>query len=266
MMPWGGWIPPVLASGPWYTSGTFWTGAGVVAVLIGVVVAVVLWRLGPPKPVLVYSMPVAASLVTRDAPGSLAPSDLQVLYKGEELRDPHLVSILVENRSRRDIRASDFDQDRPLAFDVGAGIVALLAASGAGVVTVTSSRLPTADDAAPGRDQVLIAPTLIRRREPITIELLTEGQPTLTCVSPLADIKVTDRGASDRRRQILLAALVIAAGTITAAVLAIVAATSEGAAAFAGGVVTVTIAVAAIVAASATVVLERSPPSRRRSR
>lgn len=43
----------------------------------------------------------------------------------DELTDPHFVRLHVENKSRQDIQSADFDQGKPLVFDIGARVVAI---------------------------------------------------------------------------------------------------------------------------------------------
>ena len=58
----------VLASGAFYTSGTFWGGAGAAVALVAIVVSVILWRFGGPRRRLTYSMPVATPLLSSHSP------------------------------------------------------------------------------------------------------------------------------------------------------------------------------------------------------
>lgn len=171
------------AAGAWYTSSTFLTIAGIVAVVVmGVLGAFVAWRVGAPRKILVYSMPSPTCLVSSE---SLGPSraDIQVAYQGAELADPYVATLRLDSRSRRDIRSADFDSGKPLVFDLGAEIMAVVGATPAGPIaqalTITGGT-------------VRLAPLLIRRGTVLRISLLTDGEPQLTCQSPLADVKVEE--------------------------------------------------------------------------
>ena len=108
----------------WYSSGTFWTGAGAVIAALAIIVAILLWFVGPPQRLLVYSFS-DTPLLTDDALAH-ANTELKVTLDDQILTDPHIVSIFIESRSRRDIRTADFENGRPLAFDLGTPILKLL--------------------------------------------------------------------------------------------------------------------------------------------
>jgi hypothetical protein len=76
----------VLASGAFYTSGTFWGVAGVAVAVLAILVSVVLWRLGGPRRVLTYSVPVATPLL-RGSPRFLR-GQVEVTLGGLPMKDP----------------------------------------------------------------------------------------------------------------------------------------------------------------------------------
>lgn len=169
----------VLAMGHWYTSGT--TISIAAALVIGVVGAAVTWRAGfPPKKLIAYRLSEPTSLVSSESLGS-ARADLSVTYSGAELSNPYVVTLYAESRSRRDIRSMDFDQGKPLVFDLGVKILAVvgtdLSESFAGAFSIDGNR-------------VELPPCLIRRGQLLRISLLTDGEPRLTCLNPLADVEV----------------------------------------------------------------------------
>jgi hypothetical protein len=169
----------VLAMGHWYTSGTTISVAS--ALVIGVVGAAVAWRAGfPPKKLLTYRLSEPTSLVGSESLGP-ARADLTVTYSGAELSNPYVVTLYAESRSRRDIRSVDFDQGEPLVFDLDAKILA--------VVGTDLSR-PSAGAFNIDGNRVKLSPRLIRRGQLLRISLLTDGEPKLTCVNPLADVEV----------------------------------------------------------------------------
>ena len=169
----------VLATGHWYTSGT--TISIAAALIIGVVGVAVTWRAGfPPKKLLTYRLSEPTSLVSSESLGP-ARADLSVTYSGAELSNPYVVTLYAESRSRRDIRSVDFDQDKPLVFDLGAKILA--------VVGTDLSR-PSAGAFSIDGNRVELPPCLIRRGQLLRISLLTDGEPRLTCHNPLADVEV----------------------------------------------------------------------------
>lgn len=70
----------MIASGHWYTSGTFWAAAAVIVTVIFGVATIVLWKLGPPRRVVVYSVE-DTSLLARSLPRQAGPK-LMVNYGG----------------------------------------------------------------------------------------------------------------------------------------------------------------------------------------
>lgn len=160
----------------WFSSADFWIGTAIG--VFGVVVTIFLWRLGVPRAVLYYWIASDAALVS-----STAVPGLKVLLNDQEVDSPHLVRLRVRNQSRRDIRSADFDADESLRFAFGVPVLGLLLDSDAA-------------DGSPASfiavgNEVLVRPMLIRRKADLTVDVLTEGEPKLSCDSPLAD--VTDR-------------------------------------------------------------------------
>lgn len=155
-----------------------------VAVVFGVV-TIVLWRLGIPKRLLIYTAESTSLLLTSGLTSSDA-DDIQVLIRGRTVDDPHLVTLTIASRSRRDIRVSDFDERRPLLFHLRVPIVATIS------LALESERPPTVGltlvtaEGAPSQT-VQIRPSLIRKGQWCKLHLLTEGSPHLICENPIAD-------------------------------------------------------------------------------
>jgi hypothetical protein len=191
----------VLAMGHWYTSGT--TISVAAALVIGIVGVAVTWRAGfPPKKLLTYRLSEPTSLVSSESLGP-ARADLSVTYSGSELSNPYVVTLYAESRSRRDIRSADFDRDRSLVFDLGAKILAVVGSEELGPprykFTIVDNR-------------VELPPCLIRRGQLLRISLLTDGEPGLTCDSPLVDVKVQPSTESYDRFNISMSEAAIIGG------------------------------------------------------
>lgn len=157
-----------VAGSSFYTSGTFWAGAGTVVGVVSIVAIVwVTWRAANPKRRLWYSMPTVTPLVARKG----LSRELRIHYGDHQLVSPSTVSIQLISRGRLDIPRSAFDGDQPLQLDVGAPIVEVL-----NVTTSPNRPIPSVktDDS-----KVFIGPSLIGRREKIVISLLVEGDPHL---------------------------------------------------------------------------------------
>ena len=176
---------PCSQAARFYTSGTFWAIVVVVVTIVAGAVTVVLWRLGAPRRLIVYSME-PTSLLATSAPRR-AVSGLKVSYQDEVLTNPYLVILRVESRSRRDIATADFDAGRPLVFDIGARIVAPVG-GGSSVIRSPGGVISYSER------QVSVAPLLIRKGQLFRLELLTDGTPHLSCQSPLIDVTVREGG------------------------------------------------------------------------
>jgi hypothetical protein len=162
----------------WYTNGTVIGVTGVIVGVAAIVVAVVLWRFGTPRGSLEYSMPVAKALVSRSP--SLRDDDLQISLRGKVVQNPHLVTLRIVNRGHRDIRSEDFDQGNPILVDLGAKIVDVL-----NVYNIDESKIGLE-----GKNKLALMPMLVRRGDQLTIDVMTEGSPTLSLSDSLADTKV----------------------------------------------------------------------------
>lgn len=174
----------MLASGPWYDSGTLWAAASALMGLLGAIAVLVTWLIGTPRRILICNIPASTSLLT--APShrlGLATSGLEVTYRGKALSDPYLVVLKVESRSRRDIRSRDFDQGKPLIFDIGAPIRAVV--GGWGAIGSRIEEVLKIDGS-----QIKLEPVLIRRGKVLHLNLLAEGSPNLSFQSPLIDVTV----------------------------------------------------------------------------
>ena len=165
----------------WYSSGTFWAAAGVIAVLgTGVAATIVSFWLA--NPIRRLDCLMSAAPLLKGAALEM-PGNLHITWDGVELKDPHILELTLTSRGRRDISKDDFEQ--PLEFRVGAEIKAILrAASGPDSETF---RAVTFKD-----DTLSIGPGLIHRRQSVKFTLLAVGpEPKLSSAAiALRDVKV----------------------------------------------------------------------------
>jgi hypothetical protein len=206
----------VLASSPFYTSGTFWAGAAVAVAVVALVVPIVLWFLGSPRRLLVYSVVSDTALLTSGAREQVG-LDLQVTLRGQVLDDPHVVQLQVESRSRRDIRGTDFENGMPLKLDLGTPILNLV------TVDTGGSEMPDIKVQTEST-MVSIGPGLIKKGQIISVGLLTDSPVLLTCPNPqIADVVVRQRRPDlDLDRALALAPVSAALGCLPGAGLALV--------------------------------------------
>ena len=155
----------MLASGSFHLSGNFWAP---LAVVVAVLVPVIIWRLGTPSRLLLYSLVSDTALLTSHARARTAGAELQIILGGQELTDPHFVALRIESRSRADVRPEDFTAGRALMFELAAPILKVLDADTGGEAM---PEVPTGADGT----RVTIGPALINRRQVITLGLLTDG-------------------------------------------------------------------------------------------
>ncbi len=242
----------------WYTSGTFYAAAGVIAVVVigGVTVWATLFA-GSIKRRLSYSLADDTPLLARTT--ALAQGDLEVLYQGQRLDQPRVVSIRLVSRGRRDIGSDDFDQDRPLAIDLGVPIVKRLTSEPAPEIPQSAIRVEGT--------RLLLGPCLIRRRRVMSFAFLVDGgRPRLSHESYLLNVDVRESADSRELRPWMLVALG-AAGPLAASVgFAASAQTATTASAKGSSVTTAELTVLAVVAfaLAATVAVAVRAARRRR--
>jgi hypothetical protein len=208
-------VPEVPAiSPPWYESATFWTGAGTFVAFVTLVLTAAVWYAGPSRKLVLYGLRSDTALLSTG--GMLMndhPPDLQVTLDGQVLRDPHFVSIVVANRSRRDIRRADFEDSVPLTIDVGAQIHKVIRSDTGG------TSMPEIQLGVSGQC-VTIGPGLIQRRQVISLDLLTDGPAELDCTNPsLADVRIRDGTNDDAEPTWLRTLAAVAAVIVVTAVL-----------------------------------------------
>ena len=196
-----------------YISATFWVGVVLaVLALATIVVSIWLWRRGGPKRVITYRMPVMTPLLSEHVPHD---NQVAVILRREdvppiELPEPYFVRVQIRYRGARNIRRSDFDDDRPLIFRLGAGFSAC-----------TAVRLHGAQGChvEGGLGQISIGPVLIKRGMFIEADFVTDGKPDIRWQGQLAEVEVreeTERSNSRRTTRYGIAGIVI--GAVTASV------------------------------------------------
>jgi hypothetical protein len=168
-----------VASAPWYTSATLWVAVAAIVAVITLAVEIIRWWLSSRRPVLLYSTPVVTSLLSAHAP-QIAEGDLKVTFKGQPLTDPHLVTVRVESRSRKDIGNRDFNADKPLVIRLGTSFAAPV--SEPTKVLVDKLHIDNSD--------ISIGPCRIRRGLVALLEFVTEGPPHTSHKDELLGIDV----------------------------------------------------------------------------
>jgi hypothetical protein len=176
----------------WYTSGTFWTAAGTVAVLTTGAIAtfITLWLANPVRRLeCVMSAAPLLQETAQEMPGSL-----QITWNGGELKDPHILEVNLISRGHKDIASQDFDQ--PLEFRVGAEILAVLRTASS--PNSSAFRTVSFED-----DLLKVGPGLIRRKQSIKFTLLAVGPDPVLSSSAAAlrdvDVEVLSIEASNHR-------------------------------------------------------------------
>jgi hypothetical protein len=139
-----------------------------------------------------YQMVFCASLVRSVVPGLL------VSYEGVDLGDPHVLGIELGYRGRGDIRGASFEEGRPFRIDVGVPVV--------GVIDAEFEReekpLPRVEASG---SELCIGPGLVRSGQVMRLVVLADGVAgRLSHESPLADVRVRQRGAEAEGRPVLV--------------------------------------------------------------
>ncbi|KAB2376959.1 hypothetical protein [Actinomadura montaniterrae] len=169
-------------AGDWYSSGTFWTGAGVVvALLVGIATVAVSYLTRFARQRLDFGLRTVAPLL-----GALdGRAEVELLHHGTKLRRPHLAEVVLIGRGRRDIPRAAFDNGDPIRFDLTARVVELLEVK----ATDSASATPIPQARTEG-SALLVGPALIGRRQRVVFRVLVEGRPYLRCEAPLPNAQV----------------------------------------------------------------------------
>jgi hypothetical protein len=172
-----------LASGPFYTSGTFWTAVGIpVAILIGVATVLGGFRAANPNRRLWYWLLSDTPLLTR----KYLSEELKVTYGMQELKSPRVMNVQLASRGRRDISPGDFN-GKPVCLDLASHIVECL-----NVTTWPSDRSDPAWTMEGSK--LLIGPDLFGKRQKTVFSLLTDdGEPPWPPVPPTYPSKQSPR-------------------------------------------------------------------------
>jgi hypothetical protein len=179
----------MLAAGHFYSSPAFLGWAAVLVAVVTLIVIAAQLVTASSVRALTYSLMSDTALLSEDAREKAGPG-LRVTLGEDGLDDPHVVSIRIEYKGRRDIRGSDYEGSAPLMMDVGAPILKWLN-PGADADVMLGIRVE------PGARAVRIGPGLIKRGQMISIDLLTDGRVSLRCLSPLADVTIKEAQADD---------------------------------------------------------------------
>jgi dipeptidyl aminopeptidase/acylaminoacyl peptidase len=176
-------MPP--GAGPWYSSAALSTTLSAAGVLTALAIGVIGFRFLriPLQRFLVYSVETNPLLAETSA--ILDKSELRVIYRGEQLPSPYLISFSIVSRSRIDISGDEFFRDSPLVFDLGTP------------VTLLDTKVPEREDHADDwfsveGSNIQIGPAVIRRGKVISLELLANGPPRVKYQNPIAGVRLRE--------------------------------------------------------------------------
>jgi hypothetical protein len=198
----------VLAAGHFYSSPAFLGWAAVLVAVVTLAVIAAQFVTASPARALTYSLVSDTALVSADAREKAGPG-MRVTLGEDLLDDPHVVSVRIEYKGRRDVRGSDYEGRVPLRLDVGAPILKWLNPG-------TDAEVMPGICVDPGAHVVRIGPGLIRRGQVISIDLLTDGRGSLRCLSSLADVAIREAQAADESELIWAKRVQAAAFTLFA--------------------------------------------------
>ncbi|WP_372672682.1 hypothetical protein [Amycolatopsis kentuckyensis] len=173
---------------PWYTSALFWTIAGVAVAILAIVVSgfVTWWVANPKRRLYVYAANITP-LVHRAG----AILSLEVRSDGVVLTNPHVVTVHISVRSRRDIRKDAFDG--PIKLFFGAHIVDVLE-------QIHQSDVPGSPwpKLVQHKDFLEVQPSLLRRDAKLTYTVLVEGDkaPSFWSEVPV-DADIREKGPAE---------------------------------------------------------------------
>ena len=198
----------VLATGHFYSSPAVLGWAAVVVAVVTLMVIAAQFVTASTARALTYSLISDTALLSADAREKAGPG-MRVTLGEDVLDDPHVVTVRIEYKARRDIRGSDYEASKPLIMDVGAPILKWLNPG-------TDADVMPGLYVEPGAHAARIGPGLIRSGQVISIDLLTDGPVSLHCLSPLADVAIREAQADDESELIWAKRVQVAAFTLFA--------------------------------------------------
>jgi hypothetical protein len=188
---------------PWYTSDGF---LGILATIVTCIVTI--WFTfrseNPRRRLHVYMASSLPVVRTHEA----MKNALEVRHQGRTLSQPHVVTVMVVSRGRKDISSDSFDGEKPIVANLGVPIIQQLQFD-----AVAKSRGVPVPKVVIDGTQVLIGPSMLAKRHTLTITALVEGEPRLSMEIPILDIDRLDepplpafyrRGGLDVRKILIL--------------------------------------------------------------
>ncbi len=137
-----------------------------------------------PRRLLVFTARSRQLLAEQSA--ALQNAGLQVLYQGNPVATPHLVSLSVLNKSRTDILRKDFEAEQPFTFDLDTPILGVFAYSVPGIPDRPGDWFRVEGS------RVKIGPALIQRGKSISVDVLTKAAPNVAYQSNIAGTDVRE--------------------------------------------------------------------------
>jgi len=174
----------IIAAGAWYASGEFWTVAAPCAAAIAAAALGAWITKRNPRRLLVFTARSRQLLAEQST--ALRDAGLQVMYQGNPVATPYLVSLSVLNKSRTDILRKDFEGQQPFTFDLDTPILGVFAYTVPGIPGRPSDWFRVEGS------RVRIGPVLIQKGKSIGVEVLTKAAPKVAYQSNLAGIDVRE--------------------------------------------------------------------------
>lgn len=140
------------------------------------------WKYGNRRRKLLFTWDAVQLMPNHEAAGG----ELEVSYEGQRLKDPYILKITLKNMGPTDITTAHFDNARPLQIKFPDGYVATI-----------DGDMGAAEAVELGSDYLGVHPVLLKRGEPIFLDVLVDG-PTIPYVnSSIIDTDVVTADAKD---------------------------------------------------------------------
>jgi len=181
---------------PFYDSSAVQALGGILATILTALIAIWVARnVQLPKRCLYYGISETIPLLT---PHSSVRGDLELIYKGTALANPHLATLHISLRGRQDIASEDYDSDQPLQIGIGISIVAIL------MVTSKPETSPVPHITSTN-SSLAVGPSLIHSGQMIQISVLIDADNTsISCKNSLKNVKVKRQRPDDPELAVLL--------------------------------------------------------------
>ncbi|MFF0836670.1 MULTISPECIES: hypothetical protein [unclassified Streptomyces] len=195
----------MILAGGWWVSGALWQFAitTITGIAVGVLGAVATLRASHPKRLLSWQVHSNKPLDSWNSAGPPPPDSvpaIAVTFLGTPLAKPRIIELSIENRGRLDITSDMFHGGRPMEFDFGVDVCAVLdlttAPGGSVKPEIETGTWMVVGTRTSGDSWLHLKPSLLSGQQKVTFTLLVDGdeKPVQLLAAPLVNVRVSGTG------------------------------------------------------------------------